>query len=262
MKKVIENLEKKIWKSYTVNICTKLGKIKTLNVRIAFADLYKINLSEAEKCQDIQDLGTKKGRKICLSRFYDLNDLFYRKRIGITIDKTARIVSPADAALTFYGNPGIIGDIKIKSHKFDINNMLSGNIDGFEKSQIYIFYLSPKDYHRFHIPFACSIKSIDPIVGDYFSVNQKTMKSRKVYDVNKRCIVSFADNASRYKVIIIGATCVGSIVFTVPIGQMLAPGDKFGYFAFGGSTIIVLDKGLVGTDEKYEKNVRVGDKVA
>jgi phosphatidylserine decarboxylase len=259
MNKLFKNIEKKIWKTYTVGFCDKLGKNKSINVRIAFANLYNINLFEIEKCKDL-DMSKSKNKRICLSRFYDLNDLFTRRRLNISIDTSATLISPADAKLSFYPNILSVNGLQIKSHTFDIADMLNNkDVELYKKSSIYIFYLSPKEYHRFHMPFTGKIINIEPISGDYYTVVPNIAKRRNTYGVNKRTILSFEDN--RFRIILIGSTCVGSIAITVSIGETINIGDEIGYFAFGGSTIIILDS--LNTD-KYEKrslDVRVGDKL-
>jgi phosphatidylserine decarboxylase len=55
--------------------------------------------------------------------------------------------------------------------------------------------------------------------------------------------------------IAIGATMVGSILWTAAVGQAVKKGDELGYFAFGGSTLVtLLEKGRICWDEDLVQN--------
>lgn len=263
-------IPRKFWKIYTKNLCTKYGTIKNKKILILFTDLYKIDLSKSEKCKDIKDVNNIQGKKKCVELFKDLNDLFTRKRINIKIQKKAYISSPADCLFNFYPSmkeverPGL----RIKSHKFHLEDMLNKDkylIDKFSEASIMIFYISPKDYHRFHFPIN-EMKMIDiiPIMGDFYSVSPKATRIIHVYDKNKRAIVEFSSD--EYIMILVGATCVGSMVITAKMRKKYSRGDELGYFQFGGSTVILLVNGLTASQKvKMKKldnrNLVVGQKI-
>lgn len=256
-------IPKKVWSIYTKKTCQSLGNNKSQSIKILFLNLYKIDLLDAEKCKDL-DKKDKKYRYLCAKQFKDLNDIFTRKRVDIRIDPFARIVSPADSMFSFYESQHG-RDIMVKSHKFEIHNMLDNRkelIEKFENAAILIFYLSPKDYHRFHVPIDnMKIKRVIPIAGDYYTVKPGTVKKIPVYDKNKRAILELEDE--NVIMLIIGATCVGSIDIDVNASQK---GEELGMFKFGGSTCILLVNNL-NTDEIEKlkkmdgKNVKVGDRI-
>jgi phosphatidylserine decarboxylase len=86
-------------------------------------------------------------------------------------------------------------------------------------------------------------RSITPIPGLLYTVNPIAVNSPMVdvFTSNKRIVV-LIDSASfgLMAFIAVGATLVGSIHLTVSEGSKVAKGDELGYFAFGGSTCIVL----------------------
>ena len=63
-----------------------------------------------------------------------------------------------------------------------------------------------------------------------------------VFTQNKRAVLELHTEHSQYPVLFIavGALLVGSIVFTVKEGEKVSKGQELGYFAYGGSTVIVL----------------------
>ncbi|KAG6788874.1 hypothetical protein POTOM_004952 [Populus tomentosa] len=107
----------------------------------------------------------------------------------------------------------------------------------------------PKDYHRFHSPVSGTIEKFVKIPGCLYTVNPIAVNSKycNVFTENKR-EVSIISTAHFGKVafVAIGATMVGSITFSKKAGDHVKKGDEYGYFSFGGSTVIcVFEK--VGT---------------
>jgi len=107
------------------------------------------------------------------------------------------------------------------------------------------------------------------ISGEYYTVNPQAIRTAlDVYGENARKIVPIdSPQFGRVFAVCIGAMMVGSIKTTVEEGQEIKRGDEFGYFAFGGSTIVVLfERGVVQWDEdllingkaSLETLVRVG----
>jgi len=111
------------------------------------------------------------------------------------------------------------------------------------------------------------------IKGDYFSVSPYALASNftKVFCENKReyCILSTKEKGN---IILapVGATMVGSIIETYQANSEVKKGDEMGYFAFGGSTVVILidsnkitiDKDIIeNTKNKIETFVKMGEKI-
>nr|XP_043629304.1 phosphatidylserine decarboxylase proenzyme 2-like isoform X2 [Erigeron canadensis] len=143
----------------------------------------------------------------------------------------------------------------IKGKKFSIRGLL-GNIpcsNTFIGGTLVIFRLAPQDYHRFHFPVSGRIEQIVDIPGCLYTVNPIAVNSKycNVFTENKRAvsIISTAD-FGKVAFVAIGATMVGSITFTKKTGDYVQKGDEFGYFSFGGSTVIcVFEKDSIALDE-------------
>ncbi|XP_071729886.1 phosphatidylserine decarboxylase proenzyme 2-like [Rutidosis leptorrhynchoides] len=143
----------------------------------------------------------------------------------------------------------------IKGKKFSIRGLL-GNLpcsSSFIGGTLVIFRLAPQDYHRFHFPVSGKIEQIVDIPGSLYTVNPIAVNSKycNVFTENKRAvsIISTAD-FGKVTFVAIGATMVGSITFTKKKGDYVQKGDEFGYFSFGGSTVIcVFEKDSIALDE-------------
>ena len=105
--------------------------------------------------------------------------------------------------------------------------------------------------------------------GRYFSVNPLAVRGElNVFTENKRVLIVCDSGAfGRFLYIAVGATMVGSVILTCQAGRTLQKGEEMGYFAFGGSTILVLFQAgrvawdgdlLANSDKPIESLVRMG----
>ncbi|XP_042456520.1 phosphatidylserine decarboxylase proenzyme 2-like isoform X3 [Zingiber officinale] len=147
-----------------------------------------------------------------------------------------------------------------KGRKFSIQGLLGKDVyyNEFVDGSLVIFRLAPQDYHRFHVPVSGTIESFHEIPGYLYTVNPIAVNSKycNVFTENKR-VVSVISTSEFGKVafIAIGATMVGSITFTKEKGDYVHKGDEFGYFSFGGSTVIcIFEKHTIEIDEDLLSN--------
>lgn len=151
----------------------------------------------------------------------------------------------------------------IKGREFSVQRLLgpayAEEAERYVGGAVCIFRLAPQDYHRFHSPVDGVIGPMTYIAGEYYTVNPQAIRTAlDVYGENARKIVPI-DSAQfgRVMAVCIGAMMVGSIKTTVNEGDHVSRGQEFGYFAFGGSTIVVLfEKGVVEWDEDLLVNGR------
>ncbi|EOX98868.1 Phosphatidylserine decarboxylase 2 isoform 2 [Theobroma cacao] len=127
-----------------------------------------------------------------------------------------------------------------------------------ESYTLVIFRLAPQDYHRFHFPVSGTVEQFVNIPGSLYTVNPIAVNSKycNVFTENKR-VVSIISTAEFGKVafVAIGATMVGSITFVKKEGDVVKKGDEFGYFSFGGSTVIcVFEKDAIKVDDDLLAN--------
>eukprot|EP01133_Synstelium_polycarpum_P007734 gene7734-9064_t len=186
-----------------------------------------------------------------LSTFHNFNEFFYRKlkpsaRPIFDLNNSKTAVSPADCRLNVFPTIEIAQELWIKGKSFTLASLLQDEqlAAQYEGGAIAIARLAPQDYHRFHIPVDGTIRSTKSIDGALFTVNPIAIRENiDVYCENKRA-VTLIDSVSFGTVVFVsvGATMVGSINLTTTEGQQVKKGDEQGYFAFGGSTILLLFK--------------------
>jgi len=225
-----------------------------------FIDQLNIDMSESEK--DI-------------SEFTSFNDFFYRKLKPGARPIESGLVSPGDGKLIAFEDVADVGQFFVKGNSFTLDKFLNGKAlaQQFEHSSMIILRLAPNDYHRFHFPYSGTPSAVTQIRGSYYSVSPYALANNfaRVFCENKRefCLLHTEDKGD-ILIAPVGATMVGSIIETYTPDQSLKKGDEMGYFAFGGSTIVILvDKNklkidqdiLENTRKKMETFVKMGEKI-
>jgi len=149
--------------------------------------------------------------------------------------------------------------IWIKGKNFNLKNLLKDDNLAKEYSggSLVIARLAPQDYHRFHSPVGGVLGKFIPCSGTYYTVNPIAVRDTiDVYTENKRQRVTIkSPEFGDVVYVTVGATMVGSIMYTAKEGQTVKKGDELGYFAFGGSTVLLLFKaGAIKFDNDLEVN--------
>ncbi|KAI0311126.1 phosphatidylserine decarboxylase-domain-containing protein [Amylostereum chailletii] len=203
-----------------------------------------------------------------LDSFKNFNQFFYRKlkpeaRPVEALDDPTRLVSAADCRLMAFESVTEATKLWIKGREFSVARLLGDTykdqFDRYNGGALVIFRLAPQDYHRFHSPVDGTIGPMTYIAGEYYTVNPQAIRTTlDVYGENARKIVPIdSPQFGRVMAVCIGAMMVGTIQTTVTEGEQVKRGQEFGYFAFGGSTIVVLfEKGVVKWDEDLLVNGR------
>ncbi|KAI8643087.1 phosphatidylserine decarboxylase-domain-containing protein [Parasitella parasitica] len=214
-----------------------------------------------------------------MENFNTFNEFFYRKlkpgsRPCEAPDNKRVAVSPADCRMMAFPTIDSATNIWIKGVEFSISKLLDDaeEAKAYEGGALAIFRLAPQDYHRYHSPVDGVIRKIHSVQGQYYTVNPMAIRTTlDVYGDNKRDIVHMETEAfGKVAIVCIGAMMVGSIILTAGVGDHLARTDELGYFAFGGSTLVVLfEKNAMRFDEDLLENasnsletlVRVGNHI-
>ena len=204
-----------------------------------------------------------------LDSFKTFNEFFYRKlkpdaRPNEEPDNPARLVSGADCRMMAFPTVTEATKIWIKGRDFSVSRLLGeaakdvSNIEAYQNGgALAIFRLAPQDYHRFHCPADATVGRPTYISGQYYTVNPMAIRSSiDVYGENIRVVVPFHSRCfGTFYAVCIGAMMVGSTVLTVKEGDKVKRGDEFGYFKFGGSTIVLLfEQGRVEWDQDLLDN--------
>ncbi|CBI20028.3 unnamed protein product, partial [Vitis vinifera] len=203
--------------------------------------------------------------KYPLEHFKTFNEFFIRElkpgaRPIACMERDDVAVCAADSRLTAFKSVEDSLRFWIKGRKFSIQGLLGKEIcsSSFINGSLVIFRLAPQDYHRFHFPVSGTIECFVDIPGCLYTVNPIAVNSKycNVFTENKR-VVSVISTSDFGKVafVAIGATMVGSITFTKKKGDYVQKGEEFGYFSFGGSTVIcVFEKDTIEIDEDLLEN--------
>ncbi|KAJ7017088.1 phosphatidylserine decarboxylase-domain-containing protein [Mycena alexandri] len=196
-----------------------------------------------------------------LSSFKTFNQFFYRKlkpsaRPTEHPEDPYRLVSAADCRLMAFESVTEATRLWIKGREFTVGRLLGDaykhEAERYSGGALAIFRLAPQDYHRFHSPVDGTIGNMTYIAGEYYTVNPQAIRTAlDVYGENARKIVPIdSPQFGRVMAVCVGAMMVGSIETTVKEGETVKRGQEFGYFAFGGSTIVLLfEKDVVEWDE-------------
>jgi len=214
-------------------------------------------------------------------------------RICVAPDDPTIVISPADARVSVFSSLDEAKKLWIKGDRFGVHNLLSdwgrdGKADAYVGGSLCIARLAPQDYHRWHWPVTGLPGPRFMIDGGFDTVNPLAIRQNvNVYTDNKRCICPVETKEfGTVLLIAVGATMVGSIRFdcdckTLPAGAYNCDGkcregkpvQKFaphGYFAFGGSTVLLLfkpgtvvwDRDLLANSGKtIETLVKVGERI-
>ncbi len=210
-----------------------------------------------------------------ISEFTSFNDFFYRKLKPNARPIEEGFVSPGDGKLLAFEKVSDVHNFFIKGRQFTLAEFLNDIklAETYKNASLLILRLAPNDYHRYHFPYAGTPSVSTKIKGSYLSVSPYALAQNftKVFCENKRefCTLKTEDKGN-ILIAPVGATMVGSIFETYTANTPINKGDEMGYFAFGGSTIVLLidrDKITIDADilentkNKLETFVKMGEKI-
>ena len=220
------------------------------------------------------------------SRYYkSLNDLFTRELIlKREIDKSSdSIISPTDSLITECGRLRDVVALQIKGMEYSVEELLTFYCtDNFEKikdGDFMNFYLSPKDYHRYHAPCDFKLKKLIHVPGKLYPVNLKYLnKEFELFVQNERVILECENNGKLFYMVFVGALNVGQMVFefenrvetntdTKEIKVYtydnieITKGECLGYFKMGSTVVMLWEKSSVQIDNLLNQNIKFGQKI-
>jgi phosphatidylserine decarboxylase len=213
-----------------------------------------------------------------LRDFTSFNDFFFRKlkpsARPISPNLTA-ISAPADGRHLAYEDMHNLCPFFVKGESIAVEDLTidQGMAKKFGGGSVLVSRLSPLDYHRFHFPVTCKPDKTFLMNGSYASVHPIAMRGKvDAYLRNKRMSTILRSNCCGDILMVeIGAALVGSICQTFKPNAQTLKGMEKGYFAFGGSTVILIfeqgrikfsDDLLENSANGVETYVLMGDEVA
>ncbi|MGB0915547.1 MAG: archaetidylserine decarboxylase, partial [Crocinitomicaceae bacterium] len=197
------------------------------------------------------------------SEFKHFNDFFYRKINPAKRPIGEGVVSPADGKTLAFQEISDQSKFFIKGSEFDLKRFLGTDelAKKYNGGSMLIIRLAPTDYHRYHFPAKGTASATKILNGHYYSVSPIALQqSLEIFCENKRSISTLTtDSVGDVLISEVGATMVGSILQTYKSNSTVQSGEEKGYFAFGGSTVVLLfEKGKVQLSEDLLTNTKNG----
>nr|WP_165495946.1 archaetidylserine decarboxylase [Pseudomonas daroniae] len=194
------------------------------------------------------------------------------------------VLCPADGAVSQLGRIEHGRVFQAKGHSYSVTELLGGDSERaapFMGGDFATVYLSPKDYHRVHMPLAGTLKEMIYVPGRLFSVNQTTAENvPELFARNERVVCLFDTERGPMAVVLVGAMIVASIetvwagLITPPKRELktvrydeaarapisLDKGAELGRFKLGSTAIVLFGPEQVQWAEELGANspVRMG----
>ena len=271
---LLQHLLPKQWLTETAGRFASMqgGAITHAAIR-RFAARYGVDLSEAADPR--------------VESYATFNDFFTRAlHPGARPQAAATWTCPVDGAISQFG-PIEAGQLfQAKGHHYSAQSLLGGTAaeaEPYAQGFFATLYLSPRDYHRIHMPIAGRLRRMVHVPGSLYSVNPTTARGIPgLFARNERVVCHFETARGPLLMVLVGATIVGSIA-TVWHGQVtpprtgqvrqwtyddpvvqLAQGEEMGRFLLG-STVILLWPKLdlrFASDWAAQRPVRLGEAMA
>ncbi len=240
-----------------------------------FANRYGVDMNEAANPD--------------LASYRTFNEFFTRplKPGARPVDRDAHsIVSPADGAISELGPISDDAILQAKGYSYSATTLLGGDparAEAFRDGQFITVYLSPKDYHRVHMPLAGTLREMIYVPGRLFSVNTRTANGVPgLFARNERVVCIFDTVAGPMALVLVGAIVVAGIA-TVWSGTVTPPhrrleattftsgvkpvaldkGAEMGRFLVGSTAIVLLPKGAAQWDPALRSGtpLRMGQRI-
>ena len=265
-------MPKKALTAFGGKIASAAAGDKTTRLIAWFVAKYGVNMAEAEN-PDIASYKT-------------FNEFFTRAlKPGARIMATADLVCPVDGAISQFG--AIEGDqiFQAKGHHYSTLAVVGGDARlaaKFQGGHFATIYLSPRDYHRIHMPCAGTLEKMIYVPGDLFSVNPATAHGVPgLFARNERVVCEFDTTSGPFVMILVGATIVGSMAtvwhgvvnpprtssireWLYPDGPQFAQGAEMGRFLLGSTVVMLLPQGPLSFNPAWAPAVavRLGEQMA
>jgi len=170
-----------------------------------FVQRYRVDMSEAADPD--------------IDHYVTFNDFFTRAlRPGARPLAQADWVCPVDGAISQFGSIQGQQIFQAKGHQYSSTALVGGDAAlsaQFDNGHFATLYLSPRDYHRIHMPCAGRLKRMIYVPGDLFSVNPTTARGVPgLFARNERVVCVFDGAHGPFVLVLVGATIVGSMATT------------------------------------------------
>jgi phosphatidylserine decarboxylase len=238
-----------------------------------FVQRYQVNMLEAAN-PDVASYAT-------------FNDFFTRAlKDGARPLTKAALICPVDGAISQFGRIQGQQIFQAKGHQYSSVALVGGDAAlarQFDDGHFATLYLSPRDYHRIHMPCDGVLRRMIYVPGDLFSVNPTTARGVPgLFARNERVVCVFDSARGPFVLVLVGATIVGSMA-TVWHGvvnaqrsgriqdvsyndgsKLLRQGEEMGRFLLGSTVVMLFPKGPLQFNPNWQPGgpVRLGEMMA
>jgi phosphatidylserine decarboxylase len=202
----------------------------------------------------------------------------------------ADLICPVDGAISQFGRIEADQIFQAKGHSYSTTALLAGEkklAAGFQDGHFATLYLSPRDYHRIHMPCDGRLMRMLYVPGELFSVNPVTARGVPgLFARNERVVCVFENNQgptpTQFVLVLVGATIVGSMAtvwhgvvnppripalrqWQYPDPQVhLKQGDEMGRFLLGSTVVMLFPKGDLQFNPAWApgRDIRLGEAMA
>jgi phosphatidylserine decarboxylase len=196
----------------------------------------------------------------------------------------ADFVCPVDGAISQFGAIDDHHILQAKGHKFTTTELVGGDASlasHFQHGSFANLYLSPKDYHRLHMPCDGRLTRMIYVPGALFSVNPTTARGVPgLFARNERVVCVFeSEECGTFVMVLVGATIVGSmatpwhgVVNPQRTGRIsewtydshpvrLKKGEEMGRFLLGSTVVMLFKQNTIAFNPDWapERKVRLGE---
>ena len=242
-----------------------------------FSNVFKVNLEEAVNPEP--------------ESYATFNEFFTRPlkpELRPLTQEANALASPVDGAVSQFGSISAGRIMQAKNHDYSVLELVGGNqqyADWFKDGQFMTIYLSPRDYHRIHMPLDAQLLKQIYVPGRLFSVAGHTARTiPRLFARNERVVTLFETDFGKMAMVLVGAINVAAIetvwdgLITPPNGKTIAEksytdldqpkryhkGEEMGRFNMGSTVIILLERPADFLTEKSsaEAVVKLGEKLA
>ena len=200
------------------------------------------------------------------AHYASFNDFFTRAlKPGARPMAQATWVSPVDGSISQFGRIQQDQIFQAKGHRYSSTALVGGDASlaaQFQDGHFATLYLSPRDYHRIHMPCDGELRRMVYVPGDLFSVNPTTAQGVPgLFARNERVVCVFDTPHGPMVLVLVGATIVGSMATTwhgivnpprtkdvrtwryEGNSMSLKQGDEMGRFLLGSTVVMLFPKG-------------------
>jgi len=241
-----------------------------------FVAKYQVNMEEAARAD--------------IASYLTFNDFFTRAlKPGVRPLADADLISPVDGAISQFGRIEHDQIFQAKGHSYSTTALVGGDAAlaaQFQNGSFATLYLSPKDYHRIHMPCDGRLMRMVHVPGELFSVNPITARGVPgLFARNERVVCVFESPRGPFALILVGATIVGSMatvwhgVVNPPRGKQvrawdydpsaesavaLRRGEEMGRFLLGSTVVMLFPAGPLHFNPDWAPGrlIRLGEAMA